>query len=392
LLDKAYEQEKQAADKANKSTQDLDKNWLDNKAKTLQDWRSDTAKTIDELIALEKKYRDAAVAADTEIANHKRSTQDLIKQLQGKTEVNSAADLSRLQGDAFTQKRGVTDALKTGDTDKALQEAQRVEQAYIDVAQKAKSLFDQGLIDKSAFDSTIYDLQQASKQVDQITAQKGEQDKQQADQLATDIANQQATLVDVDAQLNEIIEKTKQALVINVDKTSIDAAKATYDEITDKSITITATTVNDGGQKATDASVPGYASGTRLSGFGGGDRHPALLESGEGVLNKFAMRRLDWSFGKQFFDALNSGSNPLALLREQFAGLQLADGGRIADSLPRLNVPQIMQADSGGSNGTPITIQLPGGQQFGPFMGANDAASGLANALTAETLKRGTRR
>lgn len=388
LIDQAHAKEVESAKKANQSTKDIDKSWLDSKYKVLQDWQASSRKTIDELIALEKKHRDAAIQADTDIANHKRATADLVKQLQGRTDVNTAQDLSRLRGDAFLQKREITDAGKKGDIEGELQAAKRVEQAYIDVAQKAKQAFDQGLIDESTLNSTIYDLQAAAKQVDQITAKQGEQQKQAAAQVAGEIAKQQATLATVNGQMDALFEKAKAALVINVDAKQVDAVKAAIDAIPSEK-TVTIKTVNEGGAPVTpaDPAVPGYADGTRLAGFGGGDRHPALLESGEGVVNKFGMRALDQAFGPGFFDGVNAGANPIELLRRDMHTLKLSDGGRINVSLPSVDF-----AGAGGQSGTPVNIHLPSGQTFGPFNGSADSAAALANALEMEVLRRGARR
>lgn len=385
LIDQSHVKEVEAAKKANQDTKAIDKAWLDSKFKVLQDWQSSSRKTIDELIALEQKHRDAAIKADTDIANHKRATADLVKQLQGKTDVNTAQDLSRVRGDTVLQKREITDARKKGDVEGELAAAKRVEQAYIDVAQKAKGLFEQGLIDQSTVDSTIFDLQQAARQVDDITARQAEKDQQAAEQLAGEITKQQAALADVNGQMDAVIEKAKQTLIINVDKAAIDAAKAAIDAIPSEK-TVTIKTVTEGGQPVDAASpaVPGFAEGVRLSGFGGGDRHPALLESGEGVLNKYGLRALDKTLGPGFFDGLNAGIGPLELLRGNLRTLKLADGGRIAVNLPNVNF-------NPSASGTPVNIHLPNGQSFGPFTGNGDTAAALADALHVEVLKRGRR-
>jgi tape measure domain-containing protein len=395
LIDQAHNKEVQSAKAAQSDTAKVDKEWVDSKYKVLKDWQTSTAKTIDELIALEKKHRDAAIQADTDIANHKRDTAKTVADLQGKNDVNNAAELSRLQTDTYTQKRGVTDALKTGDTEKALQAAKQIEQAYTDIAQKAKGLFDQGIIDQTTLDSAIYDFQNAAKQVDQIAAQQGDQQKKAAEDVAGEIAKQQATLGDVNGRLDALIEKAKQTLTINVDKSAIDAAKAAIDAIPSEK-TVTIKTINEAGNPVTadqaspaqtDAqNMPGYADGTRLAGFGGGDQLPALLEPGEGVVNKFGMRALDTTFGPGFFDGINSGGNPVELLRQKFKGARLADGGRISVNMPSINPGSIHSA-----NGTPINIHLPDGQKFGPFTGSGDSVSALESALHNEVLKRGRR-
>lgn len=392
LLDQAHAAELAAAQKANQNTAALDKSWLDSKLKALQDWRGNTAKTLDELTALEKKHRDAALATDNEIASHKRSTQELIRSLSAGADANTAASLSNLRSHAITLRRELAQAQRGGDVEQQLAAAKRVEQAYIDAGRKAQQLFGQGVVDQSTVNSVLYELQQAAQQVDAINAQRAEQQRAAADQVAQQITAQQATLADADAQLSAIIEKSKQVLAIHVDTTAIAAAKAAIEAIPAEK-TVVIRTVTEGGEPiAPTASVPGFASGGRLPGFGGGDRQPALLESGEGVVNKYAMQRLDSTFGKAFFDRLNAGDNPLALLRQRFAGLQLQDGGRIAASLPRLDMAALAaRLPATATSGTPINIVLPGGQSYGPFTGGTDIAVALADALKTEAMKRGTR-
>lgn len=52
-------------------------------------------------------------------------------------------------------------------------------------------------------------------------------------------------------------------------------------------------------------SLVGLAGGGELPGFGGGDKVPAMLEPGEGVLNKYAMLRAKSMFGENFLSLLN---------------------------------------------------------------------------------------
>ena len=388
LMDLAHAKEVEAAKKSNQSTKAIDKSWLDSKYKVLQDWQSSSRKTIDELIALEKKHRDAAVQSDKEIADHRRSTAQLINELQGKSDANNSVDLNKLRNNAYAQKREITQARKSGDIDAELEAAKRVEQTYINIAELAKGLLNQGAIDTSTFDIVLFDLKKAAEEVDRITERKSEKQKQTAEEVAVEISKQQATLADVNTLMDGLIEKAKQTLTIYVDQTAIYDAKAAIDAIpTEKTITVKV--VDENGQAVkpiiddtqtidNTETVPGYASGTRLSGFGGGDRHPALLESGEGVVNKYGMLALDKSFGPGFFDGINAGVNPIDLLRGSLRTLKLSEGGRVSNN-------------SGGASGTPVNIYLPDGRSFGPFISSDDSAKVLAEELSREVLKRGNR-
>ncbi len=115
------------------------------------------------------------------------------------------------------------------------------------------------------------------------------------------------------------------------------------------------------GAKASGKAVPGFARGGLLPGFGGGDRIPAVLESGEFVIRKEAVRR----YGAGLFDMLN--------------GLTMARAPRVP-SLPA------HFANGGSVEAAPVaaeTINLNlnlGGNSFSVF-GERDQVRGLVDAL-----------
>ncbi len=84
-----------------------------------------------------------------------------------------------------------------------------------------------------------------------------------------------------------------------------DRFKDDWDELKDKKITLTVHTERTGAS-ASSSSESSYAAGGRLPGFGGGDRRPALLEDGEWIINKFAVRK----FGDSFMNSINNMSMP----------------------------------------------------------------------------------
>lgn len=55
---------------------------------------------------------------------------------------------------------------------------------------------------------------------------------------------------------------------------------------------------------------PGAFLGTKVPGFGGGDRHHYMLEGGEGVINKWATRVLETNFGPDIIDRINRFAVP----------------------------------------------------------------------------------
>ncbi|MDD2802305.1 MAG: hypothetical protein PHE96_12690, partial [Methylococcales bacterium] len=391
LLDKAHDQEISAAQKIKKDTADIDTKWLQSKQKVLAEWQSGTRTTIDELIALEQKHRNAAIQADNEIADHKRSTQELVADLTGKNDVNNSDDLSKQRSKAAKLKDDVTAAQKKGDLDGELAAVKRVEDAYAKVLRQSRSLFSQGIIDQSELDRDGASLIKVSADVDKAKAKQAEAQKKATGEVAAEIQKQQDSLTKANADADALAEKLKTGLKINVDATAIDDAIAKIDAIpTEKTVTVNYVVTGNTAAPdvAVNADVPGFADGVRLPGFGGGDRHPALLESGEGVVNKFGMQKLDAAFGPGFFDGINAGSSPVELLRKHAKTLKLAEGGRIAFNMPSIDMAKL---NSGNNSGTPINIHLPDGNKFGPFMGSGDSSAALAEALNREVLRVGRR-
>lgn len=75
----------------------------------------------------------------------------------------------------------------------------------------------------------------------------------------------------------------------------------------DKTITITTRHVTQGSSSGSSGSqVTRLAGGGRLPGFGGGDKNHALLEDGEWIINKYAVRK----FGDDFMSSINNMTLP----------------------------------------------------------------------------------
>ena len=86
------------------------------------------------------------------------------------------------------------------------------------------------------------------------------------------------------------------------------------DTLKDTTVTVTTKHVSLG------SSAKGYSEGGKLPGYGGGDQHPALLESGEWVINKQAVSK----YGSSLFDSLNSMRLPTN------SPMRLASGGQVS--------------------------------------------------------------
>lgn len=126
------------------------------------------------------------------------------------------------------------------------------------------------------------------------------------------------------------------------------------ESLRDKTVTVTTRLVE---QRVSASAPQGFSDGGKLPGFGGGDQHPALLESGEWVINKDAVKR----YGSSFFNSLNSMSLPNNTMH-------LASGGPVAAET------------SQGSNMT-VNLNLPGSEREIPAQMSEFDANELIGQL-----------
>jgi hypothetical protein len=169
------------------------------------------------------------------------------------------------------------------------------------------------------------------------TNAKAHQDNAQKVQAALE-SNQQK-LEEAKSSITEISDllAKEYALIINIDQDSLSAAQRKIADLTKpETKTITIQTVKAGGGAAPGQSTGGpagkptgqpwrFAQGGwarmagLLSGYGGGDKRKALLEDGEYIVRKEAVKKL----GVDTLDAINDGELPL----------QRSSGGSIGDIL-----------------------------------------------------------
>ena len=174
------------------------------------------------------------------------------------------------------------------------------------------------------------------------------------------------------AALQATLKELESGKSVKVDVDSVEAqkeaaaVKAIIDSIKDKTVTIT---VRQQGAAGTPAAVPGFATGTVLPGYGGGDRRLALLEDGEAITRKEAVA----FYGRDFLAALNRMQVP-----------RFASGGFVG-SVASAPVSQ------GGSGLRPTTLNFPGMGSF-EVMAHPATVDAMSQALREAALKHGRRR
>lgn len=134
----------------------------------------------------------------------------------------------------------------------------------------------------------------------------------------TTIAQLQASIAQVDKQIANLTQQEKAIKIsAQVDEAlaAVEKLQKELDAIQSKEITVAIRTV-----EAKSAGGPvGFSRGGALPGYGGGDRIPAILEAGEVVLRKEAVRK----YGMSNLLALNALRAPAPLPVRAVSGLAL---------------------------------------------------------------------
>jgi tape measure domain-containing protein len=142
-----------------------------------------------------------------------------------------------------------------------------------------------------------------------------------AESLAEKQQEALSKLSDVNGKIAAITEQLEKsyALTISTDTTAIDAAIAKINSIPAEKIVVIRT-VNEGGADLGAQSggpIHGFSGGGwprlqgRLSGYGGGDKIRSLLERGEWIIRKEAVRKIESTFGEGSMAAINQGRLPI---------------------------------------------------------------------------------
>ena len=256
-----------------------------------------------------KVWKDKVVAYENQIRQEKMSTNELIRNLQRKTmsEEDAWYDEQREAEETLAKAK---EAYKKGDYELAKKLVKKAKQLYADLAKEVKTTNEKGQqevvmsLDETT-DVAVEGIKKASNlMTDILKTQKNK---------AQDMENQyKQKIVNIQKLLKQLTQKGTKDIELDVvnyaevrdalDKLSMDATK--YIHV--KYITESGKTIEE---KHSDGGIVGkFARGGWLAGYGGGDRIPALLEAGEYVIRKEAVK----AYGKSFMDAINRMRIPLS--------------------------------------------------------------------------------
>jgi len=307
------------------------------------------------------RYKQAAESAYARAADIRLSTADRVRELRRKdmSEEQQQADLAaQAQEKIAAANRMLAEAQAAasrgdaGAAEKAAAGAEKFAQAAEGIAS--------GIKDTGA---AIGIVEQAGQVAAAAATAAGQANERAAEGAAQKVGTLKVELAKLAADL-DALEKKKRNVEIDA---KIDAAMANIarirselDTLQNKTIEITTVhrTVEEraaGGP----VGIKGYATGGKLPGYGGGDRIPAMLEAGEFILRKEAVRH--WGLEKLF--ALNAMRLP-----------RFAAGGLV---LPSASAPS--SASPGG--GDEITVNLAIGGRDHRVRTSRETARDLVDSL-----------
>lgn len=329
---------------------------------------------MDKAISDMNRYRDAAIAAYERAAGIATSTSDKIRELRRRdmTEAQRERDVA-LQA---TEKLAAAE--------RTLAEARRMAAAgNVSGAEKAAAAAEKLAQEAESLGTNLKNTGQAIDIVGKAgaIAEAAARAAGDANQKAAEGMRQRAADLqrEIDGLTKKLDDLARQERIIKIDadiaaaQANIRAIQSALDNLRDKTITIT--TVHRSveqhaigglvGMSRMAAGVRYLATGGHLPGYGGGDRIRAMLEAGEFVVRKEAVRH----YGLAALQAINAMRVPLPV---RAAGEARLPGFSTGGPVGRV---------AAGRAGDVVDIRV----QFGPrrieLQGARDQAMALAGAL-----------
>lgn len=386
LVERSFADEIAAQKKKGRSTEQLEKESIEQRKKILTDFEGIYEKSIQQLIALDEKHAERAAELTRDRFNLEKSFRDQLAELKGIGQEQQDPDTA-----VFQERRRLVDLLaqaeKTAGEDK-LRLLQEANQLAFDIAKSERARNAEGAANTASVRQGQNDLINTQNLLRTATEQLAQTEQQQSNAAQSEADAQRQALTSVRqeiAQINTDLAQAK-ALSIQVDDSQLQAVIDKINSIpSTKVVTIVTQTQGDAApaeQFSAGGPVVGLASGGdfrrllgRLPGFGGGDKVRALLEPGEFIANKFLVRRVERATGIPDFQAAVRALLDAAVPRFAHGGPALRQSLFGLPEIPRLPSGAGRLKASAAGGGDTIYIGLPDGQKLGPLRAADDSAA-----------------
>jgi hypothetical protein len=272
-------------------------------------------KAYNSAIAGVKKWSEKVKFYESKIRQERMSTADLIRSLNRKTMDEEDAWYDKKQ-EAEEKLSEAKKAFAKGDYETAKKLTEQAKDLYKDLATTVTKTTEDGATEtvmslQDTTDTAVEGIQKASSTMQEILTKQ----KNNAQGMVKDFQEKADA---IKTTMNELIKPGKKK--IDIERENYNKIKQQIDALgADITKTIHIKQVADTTpEKHRFGGLAGYASGGALSGYGGGDIIPALLEPGEFILRKESVKK----YGVRLLSALNNLSAPINLVpRFQTGGI-----------------------------------------------------------------------
>lgn len=347
---------------------EIEEDLKDKKIKILEEWRSQLDKTYDKAIDKAQEYTDKAIKLEEELRLFKMDTEDKIRELRRRTMEDEDAWL-----DLRKQVYEVLTAAENEYNKNTEQGRTRANDLYREAISLATGLAtevkkgDKLIITESqGVEAAIEAINIAQEGVVKTTKKQIDVYEDNAKEMKDFAATVKQRIQSIEAQFEKLNKlEIKPRATIIVDSTEIDN-KIT--ELMNTDIYIKAH-IDYGNEKRFGGSVTKKQAGGKLPGYGGGDKIRTLLEGGEFIFRKEAVKGwgvglLEWmnkmfSFREGGLAKALDRLQPSKIVTPKLPQLALQSGGPIGQESTMLNGP--LHTINLNINNVPHTLYAEGG-------------------------------
>jgi len=291
----------------------------------VEEFKKELKKAYNEAQEGIEKYAKKVQYYEGLIRQEHESTDDLIRNLRRQTMSEEEAwEDKRLQAEEKIAK--AKEEFEKGNYEVAKKFAEEAKRLYAELAQEVTKQTEDGhtIVVKSLEETTQVAIE-GVKEADGVITQILNKQKGSAQAQLEEFKKRAETIKSVMAQITATARKK-----IELDLPNLEQVKAVLADL-EKPVVKTITIVQKTEEAHQAGGLVGLQRGGKLSGYGGGDIVPALLEPGEFVLRKEAVVK----YGVRLLQALNSLKVPVQVL-PRFALGGMVGGWRVADQLKKV--------------------------------------------------------
>lgn len=336
ILSRAGASDSQAAEISKKIAGDL----LRHRISTLEAYAGHMRSALDKALQDEKRYADEIRKLETSIKQEELSTRDAIRNLR-RQEMDEEQSWYDRREEAEEKLAEAQVALLRGEFEQAKALAQQARDLGRTLAQEVRTAEGEIRIEKAlGFDIAEDVIKKAGRTIRQVL----EEQQYVAERAQSETAEKVEKLkeefakVSLEAQnfREQLVELGRQGLDIEI-RLDAEAALETRRELEKPIETVWTVRQQVIQESAAGGPVLGFAGGGawsrsgRLAGYGGGDRIRALLEAGEWVIRKEAVRK----YGDAFMAAINSLRFPAPAFSIPAPKFAYAAGGPVGGGASR---------------------------------------------------------